>query len=99
MFVSGWKQESGIKDGVLPSPAVAESSVSVKNTLKVRKKYELIPMIPIGPDQNQHSTIDKTHCKTNSFSIMVLTWGKYMPSGKVEIIEEGQTATEDVPEK
>ena len=88
-----------MKDGVLPSPAVVESSMSVKNTLKVKKKYELIPMIRIGPDQSQHSTIDKTHCKANSFSIMVLTWGKYMPSGKVEITEEGQTATEDVPEK
>ena len=38
MFVSGWKWWSGIKDGPLPSPAVCESSASVKKTLIEKKK-------------------------------------------------------------
>ena len=33
MFVCGWKWQSGIKDGPLPSPTVLQMSLSVKKTL------------------------------------------------------------------
>ena len=33
----------------------------------------LISEMPIGPAQSQHSTTEKMHCKTNLFSIAVLT--------------------------
>ena len=42
MFVSGWKWQSGIKDGLLPSPAVLQI-VSVREEKPDRKKKKKNP--------------------------------------------------------
>ena len=41
-----------------------------------KKITDIIFKIPIGPAQSQHSIIEKTHCKTSFFSIIVLTLGR-----------------------
>ena len=37
------------------------------------KATDITVKIPIGPAQSHHSIIEKTHCKTSCFSIIVLT--------------------------
>ena len=53
--------------------------------------------IPIGPAQSQHSIIEKTHCKTSLLPYYRSNFGQVNVIGKVEIIQGGQTTTEDVP--